>query len=151
MLYKNSKSNDYAPILTLSSSKVFSFRLGFTPLQIAKHQQKNALYIQSNWIEVNLHIGRVFFVKLAKIDGSTVFTTTTSINIKISAFQDYGCLSWVMWWGELIMKMWITQVNCTRDEAMHSLFQVIYYILKELIPFSKFPGLCSFFVNIKLT
>lgn len=82
------------------------------------------MYIQSNWIEVNLNIARVFSVKLAekRWEYYLNLVTTDNINLKILAFQEYGCLSWVMQWGECIMKMWTTQVNCICDEAMHSLF-----------------------------
>jgi hypothetical protein len=47
------------------------------------------------------------------------------------------------------MKKNITEANRTCDEAMQCLFQVVYYIGKELIQFNHFIGSCALLVSVK--
>jgi len=42
--------------------------------------------------------------------------------------------------GEQTMEKMMAHANHAWDEAMHSLFQALYFIGKETIPFSKFRG-----------
>lgn len=70
-------------------------------------------------------MGRDFFGKVCRHKrGISTFTTTGSIDIHKSTFQDHekngehGRLSWTM-------KIWIAQANRACDETMHYLFQKI--------------------------
>ena len=47
------------------------------------------------------------------------------------------------------MEKCIAEANRTCNEAIHYLFQATYYIGNAVIPYYKFPGLCSLFVNVK--
>ena len=72
-----------------------------------------------------------------------------NINIRISdsTFQDHensaenGRLTWAMQNGKRIMEKNIIEANRACNGTMHSLFQVAYYMRKEVIPFHKFPVL----------
>jgi hypothetical protein len=48
------------------------------------------------------------------------------------------------------MEKGIVEANRACDGAMHSLFQATYYTGKEVIPFHKFPDLCSLLVKMKV-
>ena len=47
------------------------------------------------------------------------------------------------------MEKGIGEANRTCDGAMHYLFQVAYYVEKEVISFYKFPSLCALLVKVK--
>ena len=78
-----------------------------------------------------------------------------NINIRISAFlnhgksAEHGRLTWALQKCERTMEKCIIEANRACDGAMHSLFQAIYYVGKEVIPFHKFSGLCALLVKVK--
>jgi hypothetical protein len=51
-------------------------------------------------------------------------------------------------WEQTIEKD-IAKANRVCDDAMHSLFQITYYIGKKVIFFHKFPDLYSLFIEVK--
>ena len=98
--------------------------------------------------------GRIFYKICRKKDRLT-FVTVGNINIWISIFQDHGKsakhgrLTWAIHKGERTMKRGIVEANLACNEAMYFLFQTTYYIRIEVIPFHKFPNLCSLLVKVK--
>ena len=155
MLYRNSQSNDSSVPAGGSSTSDCTSRMGLTPLQIAVSQWRDSWCTQFSWIEFNADIGKVFCKICRDRGGRTVFATTGSINIRISAIQDHAKseehrrLIWAHQHGERTMERGIAEANRTCDEAMQCLFQAAYYMGKELLPFCKFPGLCALLVSVK--
>ena len=48
------------------------------------------------------------------------------------------------------MKKGIVEANRACDGAMYYLFQVVYYVEKQVILFRRFPGLCALLVKVKV-
>ena len=118
-------------------------------------QWKDAWYTKFDWIEFYSEAGRIFCKVCRQKWGRSTFATMGSINIRISTFQDHGKntkhgrLTWAMQKEERTMEKGIGEANRTCDGAIHSLFQVAYYVEKEVISFYKFPGLCALLVKVK--
>ncbi len=113
---------------------------------------KDTWYSLFDWIhEFNLEMGGLFCNVCREKKGYIVFAACRFINIKIYTFQNHTKfkghtnLIWALHFGG---KM-IVVTNKTCNKVVLALFQALYCIGKEILPFSKFPSLCQLLVFVR--
>jgi hypothetical protein len=125
------------------------------PLEAARKLWKDSYYIDFYWIEFYVDLERIFCKTCHNNGWRYVYIKAGSINIKVSAFQDYmkseehKKLRWAKLNGTRRMEQQIKKASIICDEALLSLMRATCYINTTLILFVRFHELCKLLVSIK--
>jgi hypothetical protein len=121
----------------------------------ANEEWKDAWYDLYDWVEFNKESGRVFCKTCRERGGKFVYASEGSTNVKVSALQYHSKsnepkkLSWTKHGSKKALEKCVAQANRACDEAVMSLFKVVYFLGTKFIPCHKFASLCELLVSCK--